>query len=398
MGNIQIKQKKCSANLNGEETEDDKICDNSPIVYVVKLAALIWILSAIYILFVIISKLLYGLLYVMKYLSFKNSSGDDLDNDELTDNELEPESFLNYFGIIVEALSYFIYPALVIFVALGIIFIVLYIVCLIINFLKPFLPLLLPIIPLGTLLAIIILIFDPICCALWETGVFVLIEGLLQGKFREVFTLTNIRKLSDSEEESSDVSFLNKLSDLCYLSSSNEINCSKSEIMNVLGQMSSNIDSSFDINFEDSSNADLNLQFDDELKKIEYENCVNTYQPESDVDDTTAYALNKLHEIKCYSKSISVGIKSYNDGETQCEKPQKSKISKGVENIAPAKSDLDKNISQMQTELKKSCNIEMSFGGDDENSATDSSEKVDDSSLNGYIESKIKDIKCKFNI
>lgn len=317
MGLIKIKQKKCpKSNKKDKDDEKEKKCSGG-FVYIIRILALAWLISLGLLIAYALALLFY---YLLK------SSYDEEDKSGIDEHVLRSlEALINF-------LNFVSYPCLCIFTILSCLFLILYIICeyIIPIFLMPWIW----VIPI----AIIIAIFNPICCALWETGVFVIIKALFEAitgggnvDIGSIFSFENLRNMANSETNDESLKkILTTVPDPPIEFNYNDGDASTSNTINT------------------SNSNEAMFPNDDKIKQIEYQNCLAKYKEDSSVDTSTAFVLNSLHELKCYQKAISVGINSYNDG--TCVKDKKSYLSKGIESIGPAKQSLSRQFKELEEE------------------------------------------------
>jgi len=325
MGLIKIKRNRCPKKKNENDNDKKKECKGI-FVPIIKMLALAWIVSLGLLIFAFLAELF---VFLLGYAYYK-------DYDKAKD-------FLKGLKYVTYVCRFLVYPALIVFVALSCLFLVLYVICLIVDFLKWILllnpdsndepiPSPLVFVPLPQItfpLYLFLLFFKPICCALWEAGIFAIIEALVKALFGggnfdlgRIFSLERLRKVANNESDEESIKTFFTMPE------------SPVKVDIIDDSDTSNI----------NSNTEPKFPIDDKMKQIEYQNCLAKYKEESSVDSSTAFVLNSLHELKCYQKVMSVGINSYNDG--TCVKREKSILTKGLENIGPAKEHFMKTLNE----------------------------------------------------
>jgi hypothetical protein len=321
MGLIKIKRNRCPKKKDDDDKK--KECKGF-FVPIIKMLALAWIISLGILILAFLGELF---VFLIEHAYYKNS--------DKIDGTLNGTKILTYLC------KFFAYPALIVFVVLSCLFIVLYVICLIVDFLKWILllnpesndepiPSPLVFVPLPQItvpLYLFVVFFKPICCALWEAGIFAIIEALVKALFGggdfdlgRIFSLERLRKVANNESDEESIKTF-----FCKPESPVKVNI---------------IDDSDTSN----SNAQPKFPIDEKMKQIEYQNCLAKYKEESSVDSATAFVLNTLHELKCYQKVMPVGINSYNEG--TCVKREKSILTKGLESIGSAKRQFMKTLDE----------------------------------------------------
>lgn len=355
---IQAKHKCPTKSLNAPNassnnqlnTKNDSTKCIGVFVYVARMAAFIWLVSLLYIVFMITATLLITLLSVSQF-SEKN-------NKQLSNTCINMKAMLSY-------LNFFWHPAYTALVFLSCVFVVCYVICKIIEFIKPFLPIIIFWIPaVGYPLAVFIILFDPICCALWEIGVFTIIEKILNGEaFRNIFTLKNLRTMGSSENKTDDadlnLSDLREIYDASISNDANSLNKIGNIISKIMNNVSSNTKSPVTVNIDkdgsgsgsdsDTNDTSESESFNNKLKDIEYQNCIAGYKKNSSLEASAEYFMYKLHELKCYSQSLkpNVDTKVYNDG--SCAQG-KSIMAKGTESYSSVENHVVSNTKNVQQE------------------------------------------------
>lgn len=209
-------------------------------------------------------------------------------------------------------------------------------------------------------LAVVIIRRFPIFCVCWEMGIFhvlklvfdvtpigIIIKAILEVQRGEEEIEENKKK---TEKEEIYQEFIKT----CKITS-NGFDCSLKQFKKASKFLSSNVKSPISINTdfgEGKPKFEPKFAPDEKMQKIEYQNCLNESKKDSPVDSSTVYALNSLHEIKCYNKVMAIGINSYDDG--KCVK-QKSTIKKGIDSIGPVKEDLEKEIQKSKCTSNTIC-------------------------------------------
>lgn len=255
MGLIKIKRNRCPKK---KEDDDKKKECKGTFVPIIKMLALAWIVSlGLLILTVVIN--LFVLLFSFAYYKNKKES---------------KENPMQFFKVMQKLLNWSVSITEGIFLILTCLFLVLYAICLIIDFLLKKSPFVIVVLPQITFF---IIFFEPICCALWEAGIFAIIEALVKALFGDdnfdlgrIFSLERLRKVANNESDDESIKTFFSMPE---------------------SPVKVNI-----IDDSDTSNTNSNtvpkFPIDDKMKQIEYQNCLAKYKEESSVDSSTAFVLN----------------------------------------------------------------------------------------------------------